>query len=144
MTSDALARHKRLHAKATTNLKGFLDKRLAEHLSDRIYEFKGNFDVLESAVGALIVGQAVGWRVLTLIHSSRTIRKYEQTLGLDFKGKLPWEPETPVMPEEGPLARKSFAYNVALRIGDFWKVVRGQTEEIASASDRKTATELTD
>lgn len=141
--TSAQRRH-RLEGQARANLEDFLDRRLAEYLSEKIASFEGNFDVLESAVGSLIVGQAVGWRVLTLIHSSRTIRKYQETLGLDFKGKLPWDPDSPVMPPEGPLARKSFAYNVALKLGDFWKVVRGQTDEISSASERKTSLPLSD
>lgn len=137
-------RQRQLQSAAMRQMEGFLNKDLANHLANRVMQFKGNFDVLESALGALIVGQLIGWRVLTLIHSSRTMKKYQDVLELDFKGKLPWDPDQDVMPAEGSFARKSLAYDVSLKVGDFWKVVRGQTDEIRSSTERKTALPLSD
>lgn len=128
---------------AVAELDGLIDKDLTDHLVRRAMKFQGNFDVLESALGALIVGRLVGWRVLTLIHSSRTINKYQDVLGLDFKGQFPWSGED-VMPEKGPFAQKSLALRVAERVGDFWRVVRGQTDEISSSTERKSSLPLPD
>lgn len=125
-------------------MEGFLDKELADYLVDRIMQYEGNFDVMETAIGVLFVGQLTGWRVLSLLHSSRSIRKYQDVVGLDFKGTLPWAPDRPVMPETGPFAGKSLAFRVAERLGDFWKVVRGQSDEIKSSSERKKALPFSD
>ncbi len=79
-------------------------------------KFIGNFDELENAVGMLMIGRLVGWKVLALIHNKRTIRKYEEILGIDVRE---------MFPEEGPLAAKSIGYKAALAFGNFWKAVSG-------------------
>jgi hypothetical protein len=81
--------------------------------SDR---FIGQFDELENAIGMLMIGRLVGWRVLAIIHNKRTIRKYEEILGINVRE---------MFPEEGPLASKSIGYKAALAIGNFWKAVSG-------------------
>jgi hypothetical protein len=134
---DMTPKQKRLYAEALRQMEGFLDKELAEHLANRIKEFNGNFLILESAIGALIVGQLVGWRPLTLIHSYKTIKRYQEVLDLDFKGKLPWDQDRNVMPEEGVFARKSVAYEVALKINDFWKVFRGEAPGIEKSDKQE-------
>ena len=40
--------------------------------------FTGQLDELESALGMLLMGHHLGWKVLYLIHSKKTIRKYEE------------------------------------------------------------------
>lgn len=85
---------------------------------DRAMEgFRGNSSELESAIGALFVGRRFGWKVLFLIHSKATIRKYEKILGVTFRD---------VLPETGPLSRKSVAWVTVEKIGGFWKVVKGE------------------
>jgi hypothetical protein len=51
-----------------------------------------------------------------LIHNKRTIRKYEEVLGVNIRE---------VLPEAGPFAYKSVAYEAALKLGNFWKAVSG-------------------
>jgi hypothetical protein len=82
-------------------------------------EFSGVFDELESAIGMLMVGRLVGWKVLVLIHNKRTIKKYEEILGINIREAF--EPE-------GPLAGKSVAFEVAKKVGNFWKAVNGETK----------------
>lgn len=101
----------------------FGDEQLAAHLNERIRTFKGNFDVLESALGALIIGRVAGWRVLRLLHSPQTYRRYEAILGLEFQGSFPWSDEL-VMPERGPYAKKSVALRVTDAVGGFWDLVK--------------------
>lgn len=101
----------------------FGDEELAKHLAERIRIFQGNFDVLESALGALVIGRVAGWRVLKLLHSHKTYKRYEQVLGLEFAGTFPWSGEY-VTPERGVYSRKSVALRVADKLGDFWQVVQ--------------------
>ncbi|MCL4774921.1 MAG: hypothetical protein KJZ98_13320 [Burkholderiaceae bacterium] len=79
-------------------------------------DFKGQFDELEAALGMMLLGRLVGWKVLALIHNKRTIRKYEQILGINIREAFP---------EEGPLAHKSLAYQTAKAVGKYWKAVSG-------------------
>jgi predicted transcriptional regulator len=58
----------------------------------------------------------VGWKVLALIHNKRTIRKYEEILGINVREEFD---------EEGPFADKSIALNVVKKLGTFWKAVNG-------------------
>lgn len=79
-------------------------------------KFVGLFDELEIAIGMLMLGRLVGWRVLAIIHNKRTIRKYEEILNINVRE---------MFPEVGPLASKSIGYNAALAFGNFWKAVSG-------------------
>lgn len=78
--------------------------------------FAGSFDELEKAIGMLFLGRLFGWKVLVLLHNKRTIRKYEQILGIDIRERFP---------EEGPLAQKSVSYKAVKELGQFWKAVSG-------------------
>ena len=81
--------------------------------------FEGQFDELESALGMLLLGRLYGWKVLALIHNKRTIKKYEQILGIDFRKAFP---------EVGPLAQKSVAFVAVEKLGTFWKAVSGEVK----------------
>lgn len=78
--------------------------------------YKGDARVLESAIGALMLGQRIGRKPLLLIHGGSAVRKYQNILGVEFRD---------VMLEEGPLAHKSVGYGIARKIGDYWSAVRG-------------------
>lgn len=91
---------------------------LIKQVEQATFEYEGVFDELENALGMLMMGRLVGWRVLVLIHNKRTIRKYEQILGgIDIRA---------VFPEEGPLAHKSIGLELAKKLGNFWKAVSGE------------------
>ena len=49
---------------------------LIKKVEDNTYNFSGQFEELESALGMLFLGKLFGWRLILLIHNSRTIRKY--------------------------------------------------------------------
>lgn len=83
---------------------------------DAIARFSGQFDDLEAALGMLRIGHHVGWRVLVLIHNKRTIRKYEEILGITVRD---------FFPAEGPSHERSVGYSIAKKIGNFWKAVSG-------------------
>lgn len=81
-----------------------------------IDNFHGQIDELEMALGMLRLGHHVGWKLLVFVHNKRTIRKYEQILGINIRD---------VFDEEGPLTPRSKGYMLAKKIGNFWKAVSG-------------------
>ncbi|CAA6606399.1 conserved hypothetical protein [Rhodospirillaceae bacterium LM-1] len=83
--------------------------------------YKGNMDVVESAIGALAIGRRLGWRPLFIIHQRSTIRRYEKILGIKFRDKLP---------EVGVKADKSLAWKIAKTLSNYWKAVRGDISGI--------------
>lgn len=82
-------------------------------------EYKGFPDKLENALGALILGQHYGWRVLKIIHGPATYKKYEKLLGVEFKK---------VCPEQTKLSSKNYGYKIAKKMKSFWAVVMGKTK----------------
>lgn len=81
--------------------------------------FTGQFDELEAALGMLHLGFHIGWRPLVLIHDKKTIKKYEQILGIEIRE---------FFPPEGPSSHRSLGYTIAKRFSNFWKVVSGETK----------------
>lgn len=90
---------------------------LVNFLDRAVKNFKGDSGMLESAIGMLIVGRLVGWRVVVLIHDKSTIKKYEEIMGIKIREALP---------EVGKLAHKSIAWNAVQKVGNFWKAVKGE------------------
>lgn len=89
--------------------------------ADAVAEFKGDLPELESALGMLRMGHHFGWKVLHIIHSKRTVRKYEEILGIRIRE---------VFPEVGPSAYRSYGYQVAIAASNFWKVVSGDAKDV--------------
>ncbi|MGB5325356.1 MAG: hypothetical protein WBN40_08040 [Pseudomonadales bacterium] len=81
-----------------------------------VANFSGSLEELEKALGMLMIGYHFGWKVLLLVHSKRTIRKYEKILDIDIKE---------FFPDEGRSARRSMGLDLAKQIGNFWQVVSG-------------------
>lgn len=94
-------------------------QRMVKLADQGIKEFEGNFDELESAIGMYFVGRLVGWKVLVLLHNKRTIKKYEEILGIEIRKEFP---------EEGPFVHKSVAYEWVQKVGTFWKAVAGEVK----------------
>jgi hypothetical protein len=92
---------------------------LVAKIDDLASAFGGQIDELESAIGMLFLGRLFGWKVLVLVHNKRTIRKYEQILGIDVRKAFP---------EVGPLASKSVGLSVVDKLGEFWKAVSGDVK----------------
>lgn len=89
-----------------------------QEIEDRAFmHFVGQFDELESAVGMLRMGHHVGWKVLYMIHSKKTIRKYEEILDIKIRE---------LFPEKGPSANRSVGLAFAEKFSNFWKVVSGE------------------
>lgn len=101
-----------------------LAERSAERLAeleaierDAVARFAGQVEELSGALGMLRLGEHVGWRVLVLVHSKRTIRKYEDILGIKVRE---------FFPEVGPSAERSAGFKFVSKLGNFWKAVSGE------------------
>jgi hypothetical protein len=92
---------------------------LARIEEDAILHYEGTIDELEKALGMLRLGHHVGWKVLVLVHSKRTIAKYEEILGIKLRD---------VFEAEGPSSQRSLAFKLAAQFSNFWKVVSGETQ----------------
>lgn len=109
-------------AKLTEEQKHQLD----EIEGNAISSFRGQLDELESALGMLRMGHHFGWRVLYLMHSKRTIRKYEEILNIKIRD---------IFDERGPSSYRSVGLKLAEKYPNFWKVVGGDIK----IPDRKKA-----
>ncbi len=92
------------------------EKRAKEIIKGAFDVYEGDIRILGSAIGALILGQSIGWRALRIVHAGATYRRYEGILGVRFKD---------VCPERGIHSNRSIGLSEADRIGSFWKVADG-------------------
>lgn len=99
------------------------NKKLVEIIDSSIENFKGDLTELAKAIGMLAIGRKFGWKVVYLIHSKKTIKKYEKILGIDLR-------ETIV--DVGPRAEKSYAWKAMQKVTNFWKAVSGEIPGIRS------------
>ena len=86
-----------------------------------------NLDELESALGMYMIGFHFGWKVLYVIHSKRTIRKYEEVLGITIRESFD---------EFGPDADRTNAYKVIQAVSSFWKLVSGEEKPAIDVDKR--------
>ena len=91
-------------------------EQLVQIVNDALNRFSGSADELEKAIGMMMLGDYLGWKVLVIIHNKRTLRKYEEILGINVRD---------FFPEEGLIAKRVLGYEIALKLGSFWKVVSG-------------------
>lgn len=84
-------------------------------------------DELESALGMYMIGFHFGWKVLYLVHSKRTIKKYESMLGIKV---------TETFPEFGPDADRTNAFKIIQTVSNFWKVVSGDEKPAVQLDKR--------
>jgi len=92
-------------------------RQLEEIEANAIADFEGVLDELESALGMLHLGHHFGWKVLYLIHSKRTIRKYERILGIKIRD---------VFDETGPSSHRLPSFNIVEKLSNFWKAIGGE------------------
>ena len=85
-------------------------------LDETIRRFSGQLDELESALGMYMIGRHFGWKVLHMIHTKKTIRKYEEILGIKV---------SKVFDPIGPDADRTNAMKIIETVSNFWKVVSG-------------------
>jgi hypothetical protein len=93
-----------------------------------IVSYSGPVDELESAIGMVIVGRQLGWKALRLIHTAKTVAKYEAILGVRIRD---------VFLPEGAGASRSPAVRAARHHGNFWKVVSQDTDLGMTRAERR-------
>lgn len=91
------------------------DSEILEAVDKALDGYKGQLPVIEQAVGALVLGRRLGWRVIYLVHGGQTINRYQAILGLKFRDALP---------EVGEAAHKSVAWQIVKAVGKFWDVIK--------------------
>ena len=84
-------------------------------------------DELEPALGMYMVGFHFGWKVLHLVHSKKTIKKYEEILGIKI---------TEVFEPVGPDADRTNAHKIITTVSNFWKAVSGE-EKLPPGIDKR-------
>lgn len=89
-------------------------RQIEEIEADAIANFQGVLEELESALGMLHIGHHLGWKVLYIIHSKRTIRKYEEILNIKIRD---------IFPETGPSSYRSNGYRIISTLSNFWKAL---------------------
>ena len=104
------------------------ERELIAILDERVRKFKGDLTELERAIGALFVGRQMGWKVLLLVHDRKTIKRYEETLDLEFR--------EPNMPDVGQYAEKSVAWVAVQKVSSFWRAVKGEYGGVKSVRVR--------
>lgn len=92
-------------------------KRRHDLMDAAIHRFAGQLDELEGALGMYMLGRHMGWKVLYIIHSKRTVAKYEAILGINVREEF--EAETPD-------SMRSMGFLAVRSISNFWKFVSGE------------------
>lgn len=95
----------------------FLTDEQNNTIIEAVHSFHGQSTTLESALGAIVMGQVWGWRFLKITHSPATYKKYEKILGIRFQD---------ICPERGELADKSIGIRIADKLNSFWAVATGK------------------
>ena len=96
-------------------------RRLEEIEADAIADFEGDLPDLESALGMLRLGHQVGWKVLYIIHSKQTVRKYEGILHIKVRE---------IFKETGPSSYRLNGFRLVETMSNFWKAIGSGTKEI--------------
>jgi len=99
-----------------------------------IADFKGDVRELESAIGMLHLGHHMGWKVLYIIHSKRTVRKYEEILTGDSKEPVRVKD---LFEPEGPSSYRSLGFRIVEKVSNFWKVINNESTEVTLPKDRR-------
>jgi hypothetical protein len=104
---------------------------LDSYIYDLQTQYKGDLVDLANAMGALNLGRVYGNKVLRIIYSPHTYRKYQKVLGVKFSD---------VLPDVTDYSKKSAGYQLVKRASDFWNLVN-RTVEVAKGVRTKTVVE---
>ena len=94
-------------------------KSLFEVIEKAVVKYSGEASTLNGAIGMLFTGYYYGWRHLYVSHSKKTVKKYENILGIKF---------TEFFNQLGIYSYRSAGLNEAIQHSNFWKVVSGETK----------------
>ncbi len=92
-----------------------------------MFDHIGDLPELESAIGFMFLGYYFGWKVLHVIHSKKTVAKYEKLLGIRVRTEFP---------ETGPYAGRSVGWVAIKKVSNFWKAISGEVAAEVTSKDR--------
>lgn len=90
---------------------------LESHVNNLMISFHGDLTLLADAIGALNLGKIYGWKVLRIIYSPLTYKKYENVIGLEFNK---------VLPETTNYSKRSYGFQIVQEANKYWQAVSGQ------------------
>ena len=90
---------------------------LFSQFDKKLESISGDSGLFERAVGTYFVGRRVGWKILYIWHDRKTLKKYEEILGISFRDEFE---------EFGDLAKKTAAYKGLKLVTNFWKAIKGE------------------
>lgn len=102
------------------------DEELMAKIEIALSEYSGQVDDFYSAVGMIVVGRLLGWRVMRLVAPSRI---WSVAIKIFGDPKL-------LMPDRGKYAHKSVGLLLADKLGGYWDMIRGSKPPIPM-HDRK-------
>jgi hypothetical protein len=91
------------------------DDELMVKIEDVTATYRGQIDHLYEAVGMIIIGRKVGWRVMRLASSRRCWTTATKLFG---------DPKE-LMREKEKYWHRSFGLKVVEAVGDYWEVIKG-------------------
>lgn len=106
----------------------FVSDKLARQIVRATGEFHGQIGDFYEAVGMIVVGRLVGWRVMRLVSSRKC-----------WSTAMTWfgDPKE-LMPERGHFAYKSVGLAIVDRLGGYWDFISGRkARDGLSLRDRK-------
>lgn len=103
--------------------------RIDADIEQIVREYRGDPGHLERALGAYVLGQFYGWRVLRLIHGQDSLKRYAGILGVDWSRDVP---------ERTGLSSRCRGIRIADKVGAYWRVVRGNA---AAGQERRQFTD---
>jgi hypothetical protein len=98
------------------NVKRMSDAELLRKIAKAWAAYEGDVTLLESAIGALVLGREVGWHGIRVMHSRGTFNKYERILKLRFRE---------VLAARGPDSRRLHGIWLIEKLGKFWQALSG-------------------
>ena len=104
-----------------------LDTSRYELIDKAAREFEGDIHELEAAIGMYVIGHQFGWKVLHVIHSKKTVAKYERILGIKV---------TEAFEEFGADAHRTNAFKIVQGVTNFWKFVSGDEKVTVDRATR--------
>jgi len=100
-----------------TPMKEMSDAEKIKIMNEAIISFNGSSTELESALGFFYIGFYLGWKPLYIMHSKKTVRKYENILGIKVRD---------IYPDASDSFKNSPGWRILNSMPNFWKAVSGE------------------
>ncbi len=121
-----MGKNKSIYVASATESRKWMKDEDFDVISRAWENYGGQSEVIESAIGALLMGRLIGYEGLQVIHSWSTLRKYETILGITFKE---------VLKLRTPDSRRINGIRYAEKFKQFWKAIAGGVSSEPKAKD---------